>query len=208
MRLLRYDAPNKRWVQLFTDSSLDKHKNLKDLTDLVEARRNLELDKYFWNKDSLRNGTAVKSIHNVCIIQDKQAQFISQADRDNWNQKVDRPKVSIGTLAAGDLTEGQMHYDPSTDRLEVKVDGKIRQFENNRATSGIGNFPAQGKEVAIPHLCKDAFNNKVIPKYVGITCQANPQGLLGEYWARKDDTNIYVGNTGSYTGRFEWFCKF
>lgn len=209
MRLMRYrqiDSTHGEWVQLFSDSALDRFKNLADLTDKKEARKNLELDKYFWNKEELEKGDAVKSIHNICIIQDEKAQFLSQIDRDNWDQKVDRPIVA--TEEPKKMTEGQMFYEPSSDLLFVKVNGKLRSFENNKAAFGRGAFAGKGKEVTIAHNLTNSGGGKITPKYVSFSCVTNPQGELGETWFRKDDTNIYIGNTGSYTGAFDYMISY
>ena len=206
MRLLRFDKSKNAWVQLFSDAALDRYKNLSDLTDKKAARDNLELDTYYWNKESLKNGTAVKAIHNVCIIQDDKAQFISQKDRENWDQKVDRPIVSASMPAK--ITEGQLLYNPSQDTLLVKINGNMRDLDNNRAAFGRAKFSGMGNETVIAHNLKTMGGNKITPKFVSFSCVTNPQGELGETWFRKDDTNIYIGNTGSYKGVFEYMIHY
>ena len=209
MRLLRYDAANKRWIQLFTDSALDRWYNLADIPDKKAARDNLEMDKYFWNKKVLKDGTAANSIHNVCIIQDDLAQFVTKADKINWNQKVDRPIViPSGLTPPKPMTEGQILYSRSEDKMKVMIDGKLRDFENNREMHGRANFAGSGKEVKIAHNLKTNSGAKITPKFVGISCVTNPQGNLGETWTRRDDTYFYVGNTGSYTGPFDYMVYY
>jgi hypothetical protein len=209
MRLLRYDAKKKRWIQLFADSALDKYKNLSDVVDKKAARDNLELDEYYWNKAALKDGAAVNSIHNVCVIQDEKAQFVTKADKENWNQKVDRPIVkSTADEELPEMTEGQMVYNRATDTIKVKIDGKIRDFENNREIHGTANFAGMGNEVKIEHHLETIHGVKITPKFVGISCVTNPGGMLGETWTRKDDTYFYVGNTGSYQGPFEYMVYY
>ena len=64
---------------------------------------------------------------------------------------------------------------------------------------GTGAFLGDGAEVTIPHGLEGGE-----PQHVTCIATANPGGYLGEVWVRKDVTNIYVGNSGSFTGNFVW----
>lgn len=199
MRLLRYSAATKKWIQLFSDDALSSNANLADLKSAAEARNNLELDRYYWNKASLKDGIAVNAIDNICVIQDSLAQFISQADRENWNNKVDRPIVS-SALNPDDLTEGQFFLNQSSDTAYVKLGDAVHEIA--RSVRGVGRFSGSGAETVIAHGIKTAAGNGIVPKYVSFSPMENPMGTLGETWFRKDDKNIYIGNTGSYKGNF------
>ncbi|MDO4720484.1 MAG: phage tail protein [Peptostreptococcaceae bacterium] len=63
---------------------------------------------------------------------------------------------------------------------------------------GSGTFAGDGAEVTIAHGLPAA------PKFVDVRASANPGGFLGEVWVRFDATNIYVGNSGSFKGRFAY----
>ncbi len=70
---------------------------------------------------------------------------------------------------------------------------------NLQIIRGSSTFVGNGSEVTIPH------GLGVIPSSVQVT----PTGSilsndLGGAWARKDATNIYVGNSGQHTGTFDW----
>lgn len=63
---------------------------------------------------------------------------------------------------------------------------------------GTGNFLGDSAEVTIPH------GLGALPRCVTVTSTEDPGGYMGEIWVRKDATNIYVGNSGSHTGAFDW----
>lgn len=64
--------------------------------------------------------------------------------------------------------------------------------------SGTANFAGNNKAVTIPHdLGK-------IPDLVDFMPCEKPNGNLGEYYFTVDATNIYVYNTGTFTGKFNW----
>lgn len=201
MRLM-YCNENHEWIQLFIDSSLDKFLNLSDLTDRTEARKNLELDEYYWNKEILKNGLAESIIDNICIIQSPDARFCSDKEKKFWNKKVD-PPIENNT-APEEMSPGQIWYNSERDELKIFINGMLRDLENNRAVHGTGNFSGNGKETIIQHGILNHAGQKVVPKTVYFSPVANPFGCLGETWHREDSDNIYIGNTGSYTGLFKY----
>ena len=206
MRLLQFNAKTNQWVQLFADSALDKYKNLSDLTDLVAARRNLELDKYYWNKDALKTGSAIEAIHPICIIQDKDNRFVTDNDIKNWNQKVDRPVISSSEKDIT-LTEGQIIYNPATDVAQIMLNGSLQSLKLGALTgaiTGSSTFVGEGNERVIEHGATTMKGTPIVPKSVIFNPASNPKGKLGETWVRYDDTNIYIGNTGSFTGTFNY----
>ena len=214
MRLLRFDYQNKKWVQLFADSGLDKYANLSDLDNIEEARRNLELDKYYWNKDSLKTGTALNAISPVCINQDTNNRFVTDRDKTSWNNKVDRPLY--GETTTETMTEGQILFDPSTDIAQFMLNGQLRsikmgisKFAISGMITGSINFLGKGQEQKIAHGATLTNGTAATPKSVFITPAGNPYGTLGEVWTRWDDNGyIYIGNTGSYTGVGNWTVLF
>lgn len=56
------------------------------------------------------------------------------------------------------------------------------------------NFVGNGSEVTIPHLVGRR------PAAVNFVATSNPNGELGDTWVRFDETNVYIGNTGTFTG--------
>ena len=166
----------------------------------------MELDKYFWSKEALKDGSAIGAINPINVVQTYESQSLAQTDRDSWNNKVDRPIISAGK--PNSLTPGQIYYNPATDEMQIYLNGKFRDAGSNRECHGSAKFSGQNKETVIPHNIVNNSGTRVVPKFVGITCCGNPQGRLGEYWVRKDDVNIYVGNTGSYTGYFDYMAYY
>lgn len=68
--------------------------------------------------------------------------------------------------------------------------------------TGTGNFAGGNQEVTIAHGGGKA------PQFVDVKLSENPGGFLGEVWVRSDETNIYVGNSGSFTGGFSYLAYF
>lgn len=66
---------------------------------------------------------------------------------------------------------------------------------------GTGSFSGGGNETVIPH------GLGLTPSVYYVTPTENPNGFLGESWIRANDTNLYVGNSGSFTGAFLWIAK-
>lgn len=75
------------------------------------------------------------------------------------------------------------------------------QLKANEIAHGTGNFTGDGGETTIPH------GLELTPSVYYATPIENPNGFLGESWIRVDDTNLYVGNSGSFTGAFLWIAK-
>lgn len=197
---------NGEWVQLFIDSALDRYANLSDLEDIEKAKSNLELAKDYWNKQELADGTHESIIHNICIMQDPNARFVTDEEKDKWNKKVDRPIISA--TQPTNMTDGQMWYDSQDKTIKINIGGAIRNVSSTSMIANNGTFPGQSREVTIEHKCFKLDGTKVRPDFVAIIPTGNTGGTLGEYWVYQDDTNIYVGNTGSYTGGFQWIAYY
>ena len=72
------------------------------------------------------------------------------------------------------------------------------QAKKSLVTRGSAQFPGDGNELIIPHGMED------IPSYANATPNENPKLELGEVWVRVDETNIYIGNSGKFTGGLNW----
>lgn len=79
---------------------------------------------------------------------------------------------------------------------------QLTQHQNeNTFSHGSSNFSGLGSETSIAHSLG------VVPSYVSVVPNNATNGYLGEIWVRKDENNIYVGNTGSHTGAFNWLVR-
>lgn len=92
------------------------------------------------------------------------------------------------TIAAGNGIT--ITTNPTTDTITIA--------HNRTMVFGSSSFAGNGTEVTIPH------GLGTTPININITPTSNPNGYLGEVWCRKDATNIYVGNTGTAMGTFDW----
>lgn len=71
------------------------------------------------------------------------------------------------------------------------------QVEGGKA-GGRASFSGSNLETTIAH------NLGAIPTSAYCFPIDSPGGYLGEVWIRMDEINLYVGNTGSYTGEMVW----
>lgn len=69
---------------------------------------------------------------------------------------------------------------------------------NTKIATGSSSFLGNNSERTIAHGLGS------VPSFADVVPIAATNGYLGEYWVRKDATNIYVGNTGSSTVAFSW----
>lgn len=200
---------NGEWVQLFIDSALDRYANLSDLEDIEKAKENLELAKDYWNKQELADGTHESIIHNICIMQDPNARFVTDRDKDNWNNKVDRPISS--NEQPENMTDGQMWYNPVTGNISVSIGGDIKNISPIKTRMGSSTFAGNSVAQVITHNCTRADGSSVNPKLVVIMPTGNVNGTLGEYWVQKeseDKKTFSVYNTGSSTVTFDWIAYY
>jgi len=68
----------------------------------------------------------------------------------------------------------------------------------HNVSRGVSNFAGNGQEVTIPH------GLPVTPTAAYAFSTVNPEGYLGEVWIRMDETNLYIGNSGSFNGEMCW----
>lgn len=109
---------------------------------------------------------------------------------------------SVDTLpSAHDPTmEGDVLYVKEDKSVHFADHEKFNQLISTKDIGyGVGTFSGNGSETTVAHgLSK-------VPTIAMVTPNSDPTGYLGEVWSRVDATNIYVGNSGSYTGQFYWF---
>ena len=73
----------------------------------------------------------------------------------------------------------------------------VEQVEGGNV-GGLASFSGSSLETTIAHKLG------AIPTSAYCFPVNNPEGYLGEVWIRMDEVNLYVGNTGSYTGEMVW----
>ena len=203
MRLMRYDAANKQWVQLFSDSALDRYEEpyIKDIDKWIKL---LKLDQRYPTLDSLKGGVPAGIINPSAIKQNPNARFTTDSEKTFWNGKMDHPVYNKGV---NDLTDGQFSYNTSNGILTMRINNAIREIEYTKTRSGSSNFVGYaGNRRVIAHGLKNDAGVAIPPDHVSITPTSNANGTLGEYYATWDATNIYVYNTGSWTGPFSWMA--
>lgn len=204
---MRFNRNTNKWEQLFADSALDRYKNLSEIADPDEARVNLKIPDHYWDKDELKNGTAVRAININCINETPKGRLVTDEEKKYWNQKVDRPIITSTLPDINDVSEAQIVYDPVEDRAQIRLNGKYQSLKlgNIRgAINGYASFAGQGKEVAVKHGAKKADGAPVTPMNAVFNPTGNPRGQLGETWVRFDNTYAYFGNTGRYKGQFAY----
>ena len=75
---------------------------------------------------------------------------------------------------------------------------KKKNITAHNVSRGISNFAGNGKETTIVH------GLPVTPTSAYAFPTVNPEGYLGEVWIKMDETNLYIGNSGSFTGEMSW----
>ena len=75
---------------------------------------------------------------------------------------------------------------------------KAENVTAHNVSRGTSTFAGSGNEVTIPH------DLPTIPISAYAFPIINPEGYLGEVWIRMDETNLYVGNSGSFNGAMSW----
>ncbi|MBD8523916.1 hypothetical protein MKY88_24405 [Lysinibacillus sp. FSL R7-0073] len=192
---------------------LDRRLNLADLTDVAKARENLELvgnvdthhhDERYYTKEELKDPSKAPDIiiQPEVIEQNPLNRFVTDEQIDYWNHKIDHATVStsqpVVDKKGGDLYNGFIWYNPSDDNTRIFIDGEFRDVGAGKVSFGYGSFVGNGNEAIVAH------GLGISPIGISALPTSNPNGFLGETWVRADNKNIYVGNTGSYTGQFRF----
>lgn len=97
--------------------------------------------------------------------------------------------------AINEINAKEVDLKPVEELLNTHTSANITAHNVSRGTS---NFAGNNQEVTIPH------GLSVVPTSAYAFPMANPEGYLGEVWIRMDATNLYVGNSGSFTGAMSW----
>lgn len=105
---------------------------------------------------------------------------------------------SLTGISGGAIEDYQHLTTAQVSKLDNITTYTIRDINNTKISTGSSTFAANGTEKTIAHGLGG------IPTFANIVPIAATDGYLGEYWVRKDATNIYVGNTGSSTVAFSW----
>lgn len=80
---------------------------------------------------------------------------------------------------------------------DLNVTGEIIE-SGARTSRGTSSFRGSGLERTVAH------GLGAVPAAATAFPTTNPEGYLGEVWIRFDKTNLYIGNTGTYTGALSW----
>ena len=96
MKVSVYVDKLKKWVPISSDEILDRNKNLSDVKDKDAAITNLGLYDKFISKEALQSGFLPDVFTPENIQTDADHQFVSDSDKNNWNNKLNKP-VEIQT---------------------------------------------------------------------------------------------------------------
>lgn len=233
MRLMyRLDG---HWIQIMTDSALDKNNYLADFYDKNDdtiaaiVRANLRIPDNYWSKKELAgpvtndSSSAYQAVSPNVIHENPDKRFVTDDQISVWSNKVDRPYV--GTTPPNsvkvngeerNITDGKIWYDNANDVLGVMLreNGnanaaiKYRKPDNYRFKTGTGTFNGL-TGVIITHNCVDSYNRAVVPDHISVTPNVPTNGYLGEYYVT-DITNktFKVFNTGSGKPTFSWCANY
>lgn len=75
---------------------------------------------------------------------------------------------------------------------------ETKDITSHNVSRGVSTFAGAGQEVIISH------GLSITPTSAYVFPTVNPEGYLGEVWIRIDETNLYIGNSGSFTGEMSW----
>lgn len=226
---------NGHWIQLMTDSALDKNNYLAEFYDKNDdtiaaiVRANLRIPDNYWSKKELAgpvvndpNSTYHAVSPNV-IHENENKRFVTDDQIGLWTNKVDRPYVGANPPASSkvngierNITDGRVWYDYSTDTLALMLREsgdanaaiKYRAPDNYRFTSGTGTFNGL-TGATITHNCVDSYNRPKVPDHISVTPNVPTNGYLGEYYVTDINNKTFkVYNTGSGRPTFSWCANF
>ncbi len=173
-------------------STIDKRRNsLRLLVEKDPINGQHWLDLYAYKLDKFSN---------LADLTDKDAAIHNLGLDDKFISK----EVALHGREPGTIHHTMIRQ--TTDARFVS-DNQVRHWNSkSSAATGIANFAGLGRETTITHNITDIYGNAVVPVFCTYMVQTNPNGTIGEVWMRWDATNIYVGNSGSYTGTFTWLA--
>ena len=154
-------------------------------------------------------GTALNAASNLSDLTDKKAARINLGLYEEFMTKNEMREGSI---------PNSIHHSAIIQDYSARfVNDRNIDFWNkklNKPLTGISNFVGNSQERFIKLTITDPLdkvnNPLIVPYYITFHPRYNTHGMLGETWIRynhtpESDRGIYVGNTGSYTGEFDWY---
>lgn len=182
--------------QQFQDDINQFLQNWHDWFTNITGEKEEEFDTWFNEiKDILNESTAANLLNLI---------------ENHKNDKNNPHNVTTEQIGAETPTGAQEKADTAeanaknyADTIVETVANELTSHKNDNVTvhgvaRGISNFAGGGNEVTIPH------GLGVTPTAAYAFPTSNPEGYLGEVWIRMDDTNLYIGNSGSFTGEMCW----
>lgn len=173
---------------------LSMFNNLSDLSNKLEAVKNLGLFEYLVNVEQIKK---IKILAST-IKHNNRRRWMTQREKDSFNNKIDKLMVT------NDKTKDFI-YNQNEKRFYMKYDDKGRLFGGKIIPYKVGQstFLGGSEEVRIEHKLVDANNIGVKPLYVSIRPLKN-KALCGDVWVKKDNNYIYVGNSGAANIEFQY----
>lgn len=202
MKVSVYVDKLKKWVPISSDEILDRNKNLSDVKDKDAAITNLGLYDKFISKEALQSGFLPDVFTPENIQTDADHQFVSDSDKNNWNNKLNKP-VEIQT----NLEENQIGYDEVNEKFYIGLNNKNVLIGGASALDNIkivnGFFSGNSQPTIIRNTKTREDGTLISPVFVDVQCVEYTGGDLGEVSVSYTPELINIYNTGSFTGAFQ-----
>lgn len=202
MKVLVYVDEIKKWVQISSDEILDVTKNLSDLKDKDAAISNLGLYDKFISKEALESGFLPDVFTPDNIITDSKHQFVTDEEKNNWNNKLNNPIPMQYKLA-----NNQIGYDSANSKFYIGINnqnvllGGSSAFDNIKIVDGF--FSGNSQPTVIRNNKFNSEGQLIMPLFVDVQCVEYTAGDLGEISVSYTSDTIKIYNTGSFTGAFQ-----
>lgn len=202
MKVSVYVDKLKKWVPISSDEILDRNKNLSDVKDKDAAITNLGLYDKFISKEALQSGFLPDVFTPENIQTDADHQFVSDSDKNNWNNKLNKP-VEIQT----NLEENQIGFDEVNEKFYIGLNSKNVLIGGASALDNIkivnGFFSGNSQPTIIRNTKTREDGTLISPVFVDVQCVEYTGGDLGEVSVSYTSELINIYNTGSFTGAFQ-----
>lgn len=202
MKVSVYVDKLKKWVPISSDEILDRNKNLSDVKDKDAAITNLGLYDKFISKEALQSGFLPDVFTPENIQTDADHQFVSDSDKNNWNNKLNKP-VEIQT----NLEENQIGYDEVNEKFYIGLNNKTVLIGGASVLDNIkivnGFFSGNSQPTIIRNTKTREDGTLISPVFVDVQCVEYTGGDLGEVSVSYTSELINIYNTGSFTGAFQ-----
>lgn len=202
MKVSVYVDKLKKWVPISSDEILDRNKNLSDVKDKDAAITNLGLYDKFISKEALQSGFLPDVFTPENIQTDADHQFVSDSDKNNWNNKLNKP-IEIQT----NLEENQIGYDEVNEKFYIGLNNKNVLIGGTSALDNIkivnGFFSGNSQPTIIRNTKTREDGTLISPVFVDVQCVEYTGGDLGEVSVSYTSELINIYNTGSFTGAFQ-----